>query len=174
MRAPSCARWPKRAPLIYISSDSPAVAAMNYVMADRQRLAQILLNLLSNAIKYNFAGGEIEVSWSATNANCTNANCTENSDYITISVRDSNPGIAPENLPRLFVPFERGAAMNSDIEGTGLGLALTRSLIEAMGGEISVESAPGRGSTFSFDLPRALAPDMHGSQVFLSNCKAPR
>ena len=125
------------------------VAAMSYVQADRQRLAQILINLLSNAIKYNFDSGEIEVSWRAVGAN---------NERISISVRDSGPGIAPENLPRLFVPFERGAAVHSEIEGTGLGLALTRSLVEAMGGEISVESTLGRGCTVSFELPRAHAP----------------
>ena len=125
------------------------VAAPTHVRADRQRFAQILINLLSNAIKYNFDGGEIEVSYQAAA-----------DDRVRISVRDSGPGIAPENLPRLFVPFERGAATNSAIEGTGLGLALTRGLVEAMDGEISVESAPGRGSTFSFELPRALAPTL--------------
>ena len=127
------------------------VAALHHVWADRQRLAQILINLLSNAIKYNFDNGEIEVSWRALGAG-------ENCARIAISVRDSGPGIAPANLSRLFVPFERGAAANSNIEGTGLGLALTRSLVEAMGGEISAESAPGRGCTMTFELPRAYAP----------------
>ena len=135
--------------------DAPGVAAMNcamnYVMADRQRLAQILINLLSNAIKYNFDKGEIEVSVRSERR-------TGEAGRVTVSVRDSGPGIAPEDLPRLFVPFERGAATDSGIEGTGLGLALTRNLIEAMGGTISVESTPHRGSTFSFDLPCALAP----------------
>ncbi len=123
------------------------VAALDYVRADRQRLAQILINLLSNAIKYNFDNGEIEVSWRA-----------EKGGRVAVSVRDNGPGIAPETLPRLFVPFERGAAANSKIEGTGLGLALTRGLVEAMGGAIAVESAPGRGCTVSFDLLRAPAP----------------
>ena len=129
--------------------DALDVAALCYVLADQQRLAQILMNLISNAIKYNFDDGEIEISWRAGDA-----------DQIWVSVRDSGPGIAPEYLPLLFVPFERGAAMHSDVEGTGLGLALTRSLVEAMNGEMSVESVPGQGSTFSFSLPRAAAPQL--------------
>ena len=124
-------------------------ADQHYVSADPQRLAQILINLLSNAIKYNFERGEVEVSWA-----------TEEPDHIVISVRDSGPGVAAANLPRLFVPFERGTAIDSDIEGTGLGLALTHNLVEAMGGTMRVESALGRGSTFSFALPRASAPAM--------------
>ncbi len=125
---------------------------LSYVLADRQRFAQILINLLSNAIKYNYDEGEIEVSWRAGEAN------SDAAERIWVDVRDGGPGIAPADLPRLFVPFERGAAMNSGVEGTGLGLSLTRSLVEAMNGEISVESALGQGSTFSFALPRAQTP----------------
>ncbi len=126
---------------------APDATGERYVNADSQRLAQILINLLSNAIKYNFELGEVEVSWRL-----------EGADRILVSVRDSGPGIAEENLPRLFVPFERGAATNSAIEGTGLGLALTLNLVEAMNGQMHVESDFGCGSTFSFDLPVASAP----------------
>lgn len=118
-----------------------------HICADGQRFAQVMINLLSNAIKYNFENGEVEVSWRKHSA-----------DRWQVSVRDSGPGISPKNLPRLFVPFERGAAANSEVEGTGLGLSLTLSLVEAMGGTITVESAPGRGSVFAFDLPSAQAP----------------
>ena len=119
-----------------------------FVCADAQRVKQVMINLLSNAIKYNFDRGEVAVSWDASGA-----------DHWQVSVRDSGPGISPKNLPRLFVPFDRGAATDSCVEGTGLGLSLTLSLVEAMDGKISVQSTPGRGSTFSFSLPRAPAPD---------------
>ena len=126
---------------------APDASADAYICADAQRFKQVLINLLSNAIKYNFENGEVAVSWYA-----------QPDDRWQISVRDSGPGIAPGNLSRLFVPFERGAATDSDVEGTGLGLSLSLTLVEAMNGSMSVESAPGRGSTFSFDLPRAHAP----------------
>ena len=119
-----------------------------YVCADAQRFAQVMINLLSNAIKYNFERGEVEISWRK-----------EANDRVQIGVRDSGPGISSQNLPRLFVPFERGAATDSDVEGTGLGLALTLHLVEAMGGEIRVQSALGCGSTFVVELPRAQAPN---------------
>ena len=117
------------------------------VSADAQRFTQIMINLLSNAIKYNFEGGEVEINWRA-----------QGKDRWFISVRDSGPGIEAAKLPRIFVPFERGDAANSGVEGTGLGLSLTSHLVEAMRGEMHVESAPGRGSTFGFDLPSAAAP----------------
>ena len=112
------------------------------VQADRQRLVQVLLNLLSNAIKYNHPGGYVEVQVEAEG------------ETVTLSVIDNGPGIATEDLQRLFTPFERlGAA--SEVEGTGLGLALSKSLLEEMDGSLSVRSTPGEGCTFSLTLPRA-------------------
>ncbi len=131
---------------------APDKIGERYVNADSQRLAQILINLLSNAIKYNFEQGEVEVAWRVQNA--------DGAERIVVSVCDSGPGISSESLPRLFVPFERGDATNSTIEGTGLGLALTLNLVEAMNGKMHVESEFGRGSTFSFDLPCALASEI--------------
>ena len=87
------------------------------VQADRQRLVQVLLNLLSNAIKYNHPGGHVEVRVQA------------DSDTITLSVVDNGPGIAAEDLERLFIPFERLGAAASEVEGTGLGLALSKSCL---------------------------------------------
>lgn len=113
------------------------------VQADRQRLVQVLLNLLSNAIKYNHPGGHVEVRMQA------------NSDTVTLSVIDNGPGIAAEDLERLFIPFERLGAATSEVEGTGLGLALSKSLLEQMDGSLGVHSTPGEGSTFSLTLPRA-------------------
>ncbi len=114
------------------------------VLADQARLKQVLLNLLSNAIKYNRAGGQIQVSCAATVA-----------QRLRISVRDSGHGIAAEALPRLFRPFERLESAYQGIEGTGIGLALAKKLMEAMHGEIGVDSVPEEGSTFWIDLPCA-------------------
>ena len=112
-----------------------------YVFADRQRLKQILLNLLSNAIKYNRAGGSVSVQ------------CEQVGNRLRINVIDTGHGIHSDNLDRLFVPFERLGAERGDVEGTGIGLALSRRLAQAMGGEIAVESTFGRGSTFTVELP---------------------
>ena len=112
-----------------------------YVFADRQRLKQVLINLIANGIKYNRRGGEVEVSIGA-----------EADGRIRIAVADTGLGLDEGSIRRLFVPFERLAAAASGIEGTGLGLALSRRLIEAMGGSIGVKSTPGAGSTFWVDL----------------------
>ena len=118
-----------------------------YVMADRQRLHQVLLNLLSNAIKYNQTNGSVRISCQA-----------ENKNAVRIKVEDTGNGIAAEDQSRLFAPFERLAAAQSDVEGTGLGLALSKHLIQAMGGGIGVLSQVGQGSTFWIELPMAEAP----------------
>ncbi|HEX9839547.1 MAG TPA: PAS domain S-box protein [Anaerolineales bacterium] len=115
-----------------------------FVMADRQRLKQVLLNLLSNAVKYNYDGGYVMVSCEQTHA-----------DSWRISVTDTGSGISSENLGRLFISFERLAADQSNVEGTGLGLALAKRLVELMHGRIGVESVVGQGSTFWIELPSA-------------------
>jgi CheY-like chemotaxis protein len=112
-----------------------------YVLADRQRIRQVLLNLLTNAVKYNTAGGSVTVT------------CDDREDgRLRILIADTGPGIEPEKLTRLFTPFERLGAEQSGVEGTGLGLALSKRLIEAMGGTIGMESAPGSGSTAWIEL----------------------
>jgi CheY-like chemotaxis protein/anti-sigma regulatory factor (Ser/Thr protein kinase) len=119
-----------------------------YVLADRQRLRQVLLNLLSNAVKYNRTGGSIIID------------CAEiEGSKIKISVTDSGPGIPPELQERIFLPFDRLGADSSDVQGTGLGLPLSRGLVETMGGTLSVESVDGEGSTFYFDLPVVDGPE---------------
>ena len=113
-----------------------------YVRADKQRLKQVLINLLSNAVKYNREGGEVRISVGVNG-----------SDRMRVAVSDTGPGIDPASLGKLFTPFERLDA-GEEVQGTGLGLALSKSLVEAMGGTIEVSSAPGEGSTFAVELAR--------------------
>jgi len=112
------------------------------VQADKKRLSQIMLNLLSNAIKYNREGGEIFIDWQA------------DGEKMRVTVRDTGNGIAPENIDRLFRPFERLEGAYNGIEGSGIGLALVKRLIEAMAGQVGVDSQPGVGSCFWFEVPR--------------------
>ncbi|MFN2507712.1 MAG: two-component regulator propeller domain-containing protein [Chthoniobacterales bacterium] len=111
------------------------------VLADRQRLKQVLLNLLSNAIKYNREHGSVHVS------------CEVREQRFDLTVADTGRGMSAEDLSHLFVPFERFGADKGRTEGTGLGLCLCKRLIESMDGRIEVESAIGRGSSFSISLP---------------------
>jgi PAS domain S-box-containing protein len=130
-----------RAVDVQIASDGP-----EHVLADRQRIKQILLNLISNAIKYNYQGGTVVVRWS------------QDQGRVRVEVSDTGAGIPAPLMTRLFAPFDRLHASSSDIEGTGLGLALSKGLAEAMGGTLSAESTVGEGSTFRLDLPSAQPP----------------
>jgi CheY-like chemotaxis protein len=103
----------------------------------------VLLNLLGNAVKYNRPGGEIELG------------CRAEGDQWHLDVRDSGRGLDAAQCARLFRPFERLDAANSGVEGAGIGLALSRRLVEAMGGAIGVDNTPGVGSRFWVRLPRA-------------------
>ena len=109
--------------------------------ADRRRLKQVLLNLLGNAIKYNRPGGQVALQVS------------DDDGLVRLAVRDDGPGLSADEQSRLFQPFERLAAARSAIEGTGIGLALSRRLVEAMGGRIGVDSQPGQGCSFWLCLP---------------------
>jgi signal transduction histidine kinase/ActR/RegA family two-component response regulator len=131
---------------IQLSSDTSR-QCQQHVMADRQRLHQVLLNLLSNAIKYNQPNGSVHISCQA-----------ENKNAVRIKVEDTGFGIASQDQARLFAPFERLAAPQTDVEGTGLGLALSKQLVQAMGGGIGLVSQIGKGSTFWVELPGAEAP----------------
>lgn len=118
-----------------------------FVLADRQKLRQILLNLISNAIKYNSEGGTIVITTETLPPHSTLKK------PVRISVKDSGTGISQENLTRLFIPFERIGAEKTETEGTGLGLALAQQLVRLMGGEIGVDSTTDVGSTFWIELP---------------------
>lgn len=118
-----------------------------FVHGDSQRLKQVLLNLLSNAVKYNDPEGHVRVRSSRNREN-----------RIEVVVEDDGPGIAPEMIERLFSPFERLGAEHSSIEGTGLGLVVSRGMIEAMGGRISVQSELAWGSAFTLELEEVRMP----------------
>ena len=112
------------------------------VAADRTRLMQILINLGSNAIKYNRPGGFLRFSYERGTG-----------DKVRIVLDDSGFGIAQERQSELFQPFNRLGAEQKGIEGTGIGLALSRRLIELMGGTIGFASTLGKGSRFWIDIP---------------------
>ena len=125
---------------ITLSADF-SVHGDRYVQADRQRLKQVLLNLLSNAIKFNRSNGLVVLR------------CEEAGDRgLRIEVADTGLGIDEEGLKKIFTPFERLGADRNAVGGTGLGLALSKRMVEAMGGTIGVESTVGVGSRFHFDL----------------------
>ena len=120
-----------------VTLDASTAGCEVHVLADRQRLRQVLLNLLANAVKYNREGGSVTVACAGVDG-----------DRLRISVIDTGHGIPSDQLDRLFLPFERLGADRSAVEGTGMGLALSKGLIEAMGGRIGVGSELDRGTTF--------------------------
>ena len=124
----------------------------SFVMADRQRLKQVFLNLLSNAIKYNRQSGEVRVEARMAGG------ADGAGEQVLVDVIDNGIGIAQAKLDRMFTPFERLGAERSKVEGTGLGLALSKRLVELMHGEITVRSEQGVGSTFSLKLRAAKDP----------------
>jgi signal transduction histidine kinase len=129
--------------LILEPCDQPA-----RINADRERLGTILVNLIDNAVKYSPDGGEVRCSVATKD------------DRVLIAVQDFGVGIAPEELPRLFTKFSRlSNDRTAHVTGTGLGLYLCRELARQQGGDITVDSSPGRGSTFTLSLPQATAAD---------------
>jgi PAS domain S-box-containing protein len=119
-----------------------------FVQADRQRLTQVLLNLLSNAIKYNRPGGRVRLR-------CQPTAHESGAPLLAILVEDTGPGIASDRVDQLFIPFARLGAERSEVEGTGLGLALSLRLTEAMGGGLALERTGPAGSVFRVELRTA-------------------
>ncbi|MGH2805835.1 MAG: ATP-binding protein [Actinomycetota bacterium] len=118
----------------------PAGCADVSAAADNDRVRQVLLNLLSNAIKYNRTAGSVRIT------------CAEEPDFVRLDVSDEGSGIAPEQIQKLFMPYERLGAEHTKVKGVGLGLALSKSLVELMGGTLEVRTGS-EGSTFSLRLP---------------------
>jgi PAS domain S-box-containing protein len=118
------------------------------IMGDATRVKQILTNLLSNAVKYNAEGGRIHITSRPAPA-----------DMVEISVTDTGMGMTPGQMEELFKPFNRLGRERSTLQGTGIGLVISRRLAELMGGSIAVKSFPGEGSSFMLRLPRAIDPD---------------
>lgn len=108
---------------------------------DRERLRQVMQNLVENAVKYSSAGGEVRVVASAFDG------------LIRVDVEDDGPGIAFEDRELIFEKFGRSSTGGSTKPGTGLGLFIARSIVEAHGGSVEVESSPGTGSVFTLELP---------------------
>ena len=115
-----------------------------WVLADRTRLRQVLANLLSNAVKYNRREGQVVIEVQATDQG-----------RRALVVRDTGRGFSAEQLQQLFQPFQRFDTERAHIEGTGIGLVITRRLVELMGGQLTVESVHGQGSIFRVELPAA-------------------
>jgi hypothetical protein len=128
-----------------VSIDYPSEAAYQ-VRADRQKLEQVLVNLLSNAIKYNQKGGKVDINIEPVN-----------DGMIRISVRDTGCGIKPEHQKNLYEPFRRVNSSAKSVEGTGMGLAIAKTLVEVMDGSIGLESEFGQGATFWIDMHAASA-----------------
>jgi signal transduction histidine kinase/ActR/RegA family two-component response regulator len=120
-----------------------------FVHADRTRLKQVVINLLSNALKYNRAGGSVTVECS-----------TSTPDRVRISIGDTGAGLPSAKLAQLFEPFNRLGQETGAEEGTGIGLVVSKRLVELMGGAIGVESTVGVGSVFWIELNAAIAPDV--------------
>jgi len=142
---------------VTISVD-PSIGAL-VVRADRQRLTQVLLNLLSNAVKYNRDGGRVTV-------NATRGPFQESvppgetpAPEVRIEIVDTGIGIERDRLARLFTPFDRLGAEHTGVEGTGLGLALSKRLAEAMSGRVDLSSEPDEGTTVRVTLPGAIGAD---------------
>ena len=125
-----------------IALDLELDPSVDVIVGDERRARQVVFNLLSNAVKFTPEGGRVEVS------------TRRQGDEVVVSVRDTGPGIAPEDQETIFEEFRQVRTTGGERpEGTGLGLALSRRLVELHGGRLWVESEPGSGSTFSFTLP---------------------
>jgi PAS domain S-box-containing protein len=145
-----------------IAMTFPRIGDAYYVDADRTRLKQVIINLLSNAIKYNRAKGTVAVDCSRIAPG-----------RVRISVRDTGAGLPPEMVTQLFQSFNRLGRESTAEEGTGIGLVMSKRLVELMGGEIGVESTVGVGSVFWFELNAASAPSLSVDAVETPATPAP-
>jgi len=127
----------------------PAPGNVFYVHADRTRIKQVMINLLSNAIKYNRIGGNVVVECAGSGE-----------DRVRISVTDTGAGLSPDQLAQLFQPFNRLGQHDSAEEGTGIGLVVTRQLVELMGGQIGVDSVVGSGTVFWVEFAASTPPSL--------------
>jgi PAS domain S-box-containing protein len=125
-----------------------------YVNADRTRVKQVLINLFFNAVKYNRPGGSVAIEWAMSAA-----------DVVHISVSDTGAGLTQEQVSQLFQPFNRLGKEASAEEGTGIGLVVTKRLVELMGGQIGVDSRVGVGSVFWIDLTLTFAPKLEAPEA---------
>ncbi len=132
-----------------ITLSFPTFGLPRFVLCDRTRFKQVLINLLSNAVKYNVPGGSVVVDCTASPSGRTR-----------IRVSDTGPGLGKEQLAQLFQPFNRLGQERGAEEGTGIGLVMSKRLVELMSGVIGVESATGKGSVFWFELRSALEPSL--------------
>jgi PAS domain S-box-containing protein len=137
-----------------ITMTFPHPRSAMFVDADRTRLKQVIINLLSNAIKYNQTNGTVVVDCALTTKERTR-----------ISVRDTGAGLPPEMLEQLFQPFNRLGQERSPVQGTGIGLVMSKRLIELMGGLVGVESTVGVGSVFWFELNSAVEPQLEAETM---------
>ncbi len=138
----------------------PEIDKQCFIKADRTRVKQVLSNLLSNAIKYNRMGGSVLVECGEASSQRW-TECGESApQHLRISVTDTGPGLSPEQLAQLFRPFSRVGQETGAEADAGIGLVVTKRLVELMGGTIGVESAVGEGSVFWVDLVLAAAPQL--------------
>jgi PAS domain S-box-containing protein len=133
-----------------------------WVLADRKRLKQVLANLLSNAVKYNRQGGRVEITVAAGD-----------DGRRVLAVRDTGRGFSEAQLAQVFQPFTRFAREGEAIEGTGIGLVITKRLVELMGGRLELDSRLDQGSVFRVDLPAAAAPCAAGADAARPDLPAP-
>ena len=132
----------------HITLTFPSLAQPFYVHADLTRVKQVVINLLSNAIKYNRTGGSVLVE------------CQQHGERVRLSVRDTGNGLSAEQLQQLFQPFNRLGQEAGTEEGTGIGLVVTKQLVELMGGTLGVESEVGVGTMFWIELAASTAPEL--------------